>query len=65
MFIVGLALIVFAAIRLSKQRKLDRNIARAEFNRKFVSDTGRRISDVEAGAARRSAAENLGIGRHN
>ena len=63
MLIAGIALIVFATIKLSKLRRLDRNIARAEFNRKFVSDTGLRMSDVEAGATRKAVAETLGIGR--
>lgn len=64
MFAVGLTLIVFSIIKLSRQRRLSRDIARAEFNRKFVSDTGFGISDVESGAARKAAADSLGIGKH-
>lgn len=59
---IGLAVTIFAIVKLSRLKKKNRHVARAEFNRKFVRDTGLRISDVEEGAMRRAAAQQLGIG---
>ncbi len=62
MFVIGVALVVFAITRLTKQRAADRSVTVAEFNRQFLNDTGFSISDVEAGEARKQAASKLGIG---
>ena len=63
MAVLGIALTVFAIIRLSGLRKKGREVARAEFNRQFVRDTGYSLSEAEEGAARKAAARGLGIGR--
>ncbi len=63
MALLGIALIVFSIIRLSGLRRKEREVARAEFNRQFVKDTGYHVSEAEEGAARRAAARGLGIGR--
>ncbi|MBR0308401.1 MAG: hypothetical protein IJH92_05870 [Mogibacterium sp.] len=60
--IIGLVITVLAIIKLSRLRKKERSVSRAEFNRSFVNDTGFGISDVEEGAMRREAARELGIG---
>lgn len=62
MLITGIALSIFAIIKISNNNRRSRDVERAEFNRKFVSDTGLRIADVDAGAKRKEAARNLGIG---
>ena len=62
MLITGIALSIFAIIKISNNNRRSRDVERAEFNRKFVSDTGLRITDVDAGAKRKEAARNLGIG---
>ena len=61
MFFIGLILIVVAVVRLGGLRKAERSRAVAEFNQRFVKDTGSRISDVEAGAKRAEIARSLGI----
>lgn len=61
MLIAGIALSIFAIIKISNNNRRSRDVERAEFNRKFVSDTGLRIADVDAGAKRKEAARNLGI----
>ena len=65
MLIAGLALIVFAAVRLSRLRGVERSRAVAEFNQQFVMDTGSNISDIEAASRRREIAGALGIGDRN
>jgi hypothetical protein len=63
MLILGMILAIFAIIKISNLRRVSRDIERAEFNSRFVRDTGSRISDVEAGAKRKEAARNLGINK--
>ena len=60
--VIGLAITIFAIIKLSRMKKKNRHVSRAEFNQNFVRDTGYSISDVEEGAMRRAAAQQLGIG---
>lgn len=63
MALLGIALTVFAIIRLSGLKKKGREVSRAEFNRQFVNDTGYSVSDAEEGAIRKAAARGVGIGR--
>lgn len=61
MLLIGLCMIIIAIISLAGLRRAERSRTVAEFNRQFVSDTRFRISDVDAGAARKEIAGRLDI----
>lgn len=63
LFFIGIGLIIFASVRLSRLSAAERSRSVAEFNQQFVSDTRYGISDVESGARRAETAERLGIKR--
>lgn len=60
--VAGIIITVIAIVKLSRLGRADRDLSRAEFNRKFAGDTGFSISDLDEGAMRKAAARNLGIG---